>query len=140
MKVRPDIGAALAAGLADEQVLDVGQLDIIGPSVTADRDRVAAMKVLARDQDAAHDLLEARAFASVCASPGAAVDALLRCAEAEAETLIRAHLPVVTALIDQLVEHGTLSGEQVDEIISGAVAAEIVAAEHQRRRKRRRRP
>jgi hypothetical protein len=84
---------------------------------------------------AEHDMIEARALASVvCSSPGA-IGAMLAYAEAEAEALIRAHLPVVTALIDQLVEHGTLSGEQVDEIISGAIAAEIVAAEHQRRRK-----
>jgi len=58
---------------------------------------------------AEHDAMEARALASVvCAAP--AVDALLRYAEAEA--LIRSHLGVVTALINALVEHGTLTGEQ----------------------------
>ena len=82
---------------------------------------------------AEHDLAEARALASTFASP-AAIPAMLSYAKAEAEALIRAHLPVVNALIDALVEHGTLSGEQVDQIISGAIAAEIVAAEHRRRR------
>ena len=83
---------------------------------------------------AEHDMIEARALASVvCSSPGA-IGAMLAYAEAEAEALIRAHLPVVTALIDQLVEHGTLSGEQVDEIISGALARFALAKEQARRR------
>jgi hypothetical protein len=70
---------------------------------------------------AEHDLAEARALASVtCASPSA----LLRFAELEAETLIRAHLSVVTALIDDLIERGTLTGDEVDWIISAAVALE----------------
>jgi hypothetical protein len=82
---------------------------------------------------AEHDLAEARALASTFASP-AAIPAMLAYASAEAEALIRAHMPVVNALIDALVEHGILSGEQVDEIISGAIAAEMLTAEHARRR------
>jgi hypothetical protein len=70
---------------------------------------------------AEHDLAEAHALASVtCASPSA----LLRFAEVEAETLIRAHRSVVTALIDDLIERGTLTGDEVDWIISIAVALE----------------
>jgi hypothetical protein len=82
---------------------------------------------------AAHDLVEARALASVIASPGA-VEALLAYCEAEAEALIRAHLGVVKALVDALVELGTLIGEQVDEIIGCAIAAETLVAERARRR------
>jgi hypothetical protein len=76
-----------------------------------------------------HDAIEARALASVVCGTPAAVDAFLRYAEAEAEALIRAHLGVVTALVDALVEKGTLYSEQIDRIINDAVAAEIVASE-----------
>jgi hypothetical protein len=55
-------------------------------------------------QPAEHDMIEARALA---ATISAAPDALLRFCEAEAEMLIRAHLGVVTALIDALVEKGS---------------------------------
>jgi hypothetical protein len=44
-KQRPDIGAALAAGGADELRLDVRQPHMIGPAVGADRDVVAALVV-----------------------------------------------------------------------------------------------
>jgi hypothetical protein len=54
IKIRPDVGAALAARPADEARLDVGQPDIIGPSIPADHDRVAAAIVGAIDHEAAH--------------------------------------------------------------------------------------
>jgi hypothetical protein len=54
MEVRPDVGASLAACLASEQGFEIGEPDVIRPSVAADRDRVAAMEVGAIDQDAAH--------------------------------------------------------------------------------------
>jgi hypothetical protein len=83
---------------------------------------------------AEHDAIEARALASVvCAAP-AAVDAFVGYAEAEAEALIRAHLGVVTALVDALVERGTLNSEQIDRTISDAVAGEMLATEYARRR------
>jgi hypothetical protein len=81
---------------------------------------------------AEHDLAEARALASVIASPGA-VEPMLKYAEAEAEALIRTHLGVVQALIDALETAGTLSGEQVDDTIARAVAARQLAEEQQRR-------
>jgi hypothetical protein len=59
---------------------------------------------------AEHDLTEARALASVIASPQAA-PALLAYAECEAKAMINAHLGVVSALIDALVEKGTLTGQ-----------------------------
>lgn len=58
-------------------------------------------------------------------------DALIRFCEAEAEALIRAHMGVATALIGALVERGTI--DHVDQIISDAVAAEMLAAEHEHR-------
>jgi hypothetical protein len=83
---------------------------------------------------AEHDRIEARALAYVvCASP-AAVDALLAYCEAEAEALIRANIGIVSALTDALLEKGTLVGEEVDQIISATVAAEMLAAEQARRR------
>jgi hypothetical protein len=45
--------AAFAAGGADEIRLDVGQPDMIGPAVGADRDMVAALVVPAIDQNIA---------------------------------------------------------------------------------------
>jgi hypothetical protein len=87
---------------------------------------------------AEHDLTEARALASVIAAPQA-VPALLAYCEAEAESLIRAHLGVVSALVGALIEKGTLIGSEVDKIISDAVAAELLATEHARRREQQQR-
>jgi hypothetical protein len=42
VEVRPHLGAAVAAGRADETRLDVGEPDLVGPAVAADRDRMAA--------------------------------------------------------------------------------------------------
>ena len=53
IEIRPDIGAALAAGRADKARLDVGEPDIIGPAVTAHGDKVAAFEVGAIDQQPA---------------------------------------------------------------------------------------
>jgi hypothetical protein len=53
MKVRPDVSASRAAGLAYEPRLEIGKPDVIRPLIAADRDRVAAAKVLAIDQDTA---------------------------------------------------------------------------------------
>jgi hypothetical protein len=54
-------------------------------------------------------------------------------AAAEAEALLNAQLGVVKALVDAIVEKGTLSGAEVDAIIMQAMAAETLALEHQRR-------
>ena len=45
VEIRPHVCAALAAGLAHEPRLDIGQPGIIGPAVAADGDRVAAAVV-----------------------------------------------------------------------------------------------
>jgi hypothetical protein len=54
MKVRPDVGASLAAGLAHEAWLKIGKPDVIRPFIRVDRDRVAAMEIRAINQDTAH--------------------------------------------------------------------------------------
>ncbi len=47
MKVRPHIGASLAAGFANKPRLEIGEPDVIGQMVRNGRDRVAALKILA---------------------------------------------------------------------------------------------
>jgi hypothetical protein len=54
VKIWPDVGAALAARLADEAIFDVGQPDIVRPLIGADRDVVAALVIRAINQDAAN--------------------------------------------------------------------------------------
>jgi|SRR5580692_8706988 hypothetical protein len=54
MKVRPHVGALLAAGLAHEARLQIGEPLLVRSWVCADRDRVVAMKVRAIDQETAH--------------------------------------------------------------------------------------
>jgi hypothetical protein len=54
MEIGPNIRASLAASLAGEARLDVGQPNVIGPSVPADRRRMAAMIIGAIDQQAAN--------------------------------------------------------------------------------------
>ena len=53
MKVRPDVGTPLAAGLANEACLEIGNPDVIRPLIRADRDREAAVIVRAVDHHAA---------------------------------------------------------------------------------------
>jgi hypothetical protein len=88
--------------------------------------------------DAPHDLREAEALASTCASP-AAVDALVSYAEHEASAIIAANVDVLRALADALVERGELSGGQVDAIIASAVSRRQAAVERERRADWRRR-
>jgi hypothetical protein len=57
MKVRPDVGASLAAAYANKPRFQIGKPDVIGPLVCADRDRVAALVIRAIDKDAAHAAL-----------------------------------------------------------------------------------
>jgi hypothetical protein len=54
MEIRADISASLAATPADELLLDVGQPNVIRPSVAAHRGPMAAMVVSAIDQKTAN--------------------------------------------------------------------------------------
>jgi hypothetical protein len=53
MKVRPNIGAPLAAGRAYEPRLEIGKPDVIRPGICADRGGMAAPIIRAIDQNAA---------------------------------------------------------------------------------------
>jgi hypothetical protein len=80
-----------------------------------------------------HDQLEAAAFAGVAvASPGA-IPAFLEYAKGEAAALIGDNPDVAMAIADGLVEHGSLTGDQVDAIIASAIATKAAAVERQRR-------
>jgi hypothetical protein len=51
MEIWADIGASLAANLAGKARLDIGQPDVIRPSVAADRCPMAALVIRAIDQE-----------------------------------------------------------------------------------------
>jgi hypothetical protein len=57
MKVRPDISASLATSFAYEPRLDVGQPDVVGPRISADRNGMAAAIVGAVHEDPVHATL-----------------------------------------------------------------------------------
>src|ERR1700730_1992344 len=54
MEVRPDVTAEPPTSLAGEQRFDIGEPDTIGPSVGADRGRMAATIIAAIDKQTAH--------------------------------------------------------------------------------------
>jgi hypothetical protein len=71
-----------------------------------------------------HDQIEAAAFAAVAVASPRAVPAFLEYARGEAAALINDHPDVAMAIADGLIEHGVLTGEQVDEIIAAGMARE----------------
>jgi hypothetical protein len=77
---------------------------------------------------AKHDQIEAAAFARV-----ATVTALLAYAEAEATALLKSNIGIVNALVEALIEAGTLSGDEIDAIIRREVATKALANERARR-------
>lgn len=89
--------------------------------------------------NAPHDLDEAVAFARVAVVARPAVAALLEYCRAEATAIITDNLDVARALVEALEEVGVLSGEQVDQIISNAIAYRAIEAERVRREDWRRR-
>jgi hypothetical protein len=82
--------------------------------------------------DATLDYAEARALARTLCQP-AAVDALIAFAEEEARAVIASNRDVVDALVDALVECGTLDAEQIDTTIIAAIAARLARQELARR-------
>src|SRR5665811_108969 len=82
---------------------------------------------------AVHDFVEADAFARVAVAAQPAVVALVEYCKAEATALLTANIDVVNALVEALIEHGTLSGEQVDEIIAHGIELRTIRLERQRR-------
>jgi hypothetical protein len=81
-----------------------------------------------------HDFVEAAAFARIAVAAQPAVKALIEYCEAEATALLKANLDIVTALVEALIENGTLSGTMVDEIIAHELAMRSLRLEHARRR------
>jgi len=82
---------------------------------------------------AQHDFVEANAFAKVAVAAQPAVSALLAYCKAEARALIEANRDIAEALIEALIGQGTLTGEQVDTVISHEIAMRSLRLEHQRR-------
>jgi hypothetical protein len=82
---------------------------------------------------AAHDGVEARAFARVAVACSPAVEAMIEYAKAEASALLTSNRDILDALVEALIEAGELIGEQVDQIISGCVAKRSIEAERKRR-------
>jgi hypothetical protein len=80
-----------------------------------------------------HDQLEAAAFAGVAVASPRAVPAFLEYAKGEAAALIKDHPDVAMAIADGLIEHGILTGDQVDEIIVAALARKMMKTEVDRR-------
>jgi hypothetical protein len=80
-----------------------------------------------------HDQIEAAAFAAIAVSSPRAVPAFLEYAKGEAAALINDHPDVAMAIADGLVEHGILTGDQVDGIIVAALAHKTLKTEVQRR-------
>ena len=82
---------------------------------------------------AKHDQVEANAFAKVAVAASPAVAALIKYCEAEAAALIRANIDIVRALVEELIERGILTGDQIDVIIAREVAVKALANERARR-------
>jgi hypothetical protein len=80
-----------------------------------------------------HDDIEASAFARVACAAPPAVKALIEYCEAEATALLKSNLGIVRALVDALIERGTLTGAEVDAVIERAVAEKALADERARR-------
>jgi hypothetical protein len=82
---------------------------------------------------AATDMALADIYAgSVCVSAGA-VAAFLAYCTAEAREILRRHWYSVERVAEALLEHGTLNGQAIDELIFQAEASQELEAEHKRR-------
>jgi hypothetical protein len=97
-----------------------------------------AEQILHPDQDtlgAKHDHVEAAAFARVACAAGTspAVAALISYAEAEAHALLTQNIHLLNMMVEVLIEKGTMSGDEVDEVISAGVVARSLEKERQRR-------
>jgi hypothetical protein len=82
---------------------------------------------------AVHDFVEATAFAKVAVAASPSVEALINYCESEARALLTANRDIIEALVEALVEAGTLDGEQVDTVIARQIALRSIETERQRR-------
>jgi hypothetical protein len=69
---------------------------------------------------ARHDLDEAKSFASILCSSPESIDAFIEYGRAEARALLNKHRHILVALANELVARRTLTGVEIDEIISCA--------------------
>lgn len=95
-----------------------------------------AEQILHPDQPspgAKHDQIEANAFVKVAVAASPAVAALIAYCEAEATALLKSNIEIVRALVEALIEAGTLSGDEIDIIIARTISMQSVIEEKQRR-------
>jgi hypothetical protein len=121
-KMTPEIGSGRVESAEFYVRAQVAAIELVGGRV--------AERILHPDLPplpAEHDQAEVRAFAAVACAAQGATGALIAYAETEAEALLRALPVVVTALVDAIVEKGTLIGAEVDMIIMQAMVAEGLA-------------
>jgi hypothetical protein len=83
---------------------------------------------------ASDDRKQERQFASLIYSSEEAQDIFIQACAAEARAILRRHADVVDALAAALVEHRTLDGAQIDDVISRAVADRQITKERERRK------
>jgi len=83
---------------------------------------------------ATDDRKQERQLAALIYSSPEAQDMFIAACAAEARAILRRHQDVVDALAAALVEHRTLDGAQIDDVISRAVAARQLSQEYERRR------
>jgi hypothetical protein len=84
---------------------------------------------------ATDDRQQERQLAGLIFSSPEAQRVFIEACRAEARAILQRHQDVVDALATALVEHRTLDGTQIDEVISRTVVARQLAQEYERRRK-----
>jgi hypothetical protein len=127
-RLMPELGTGRVQAAEFFQRATVFCIELVGGSV--------AEQVLHPQDDplpTLHDQIEAAAFAAIAVASPRAVPAFLEYAKGEARALINDHPDVAMAIADGLIEHGVLTGNQVDEIIVVAIARKIKKNELERR-------
>jgi hypothetical protein len=81
----------------------------------------------------ATDMALARAYAATVVYTDGAIGAFLKYAGIEAKAILKKHRTALDAVANGLLEHKTLDGQAIDELISKAEAADEIEAEHKRR-------
>jgi hypothetical protein len=97
--------------------------------------RVAERVIIGTDiepLDCTLDYAEARALARTLCQPSA-VSSLLAHAESEASAIISANRDTVDALVERLIELGSMDGDEIDAAIIAAIAARSAQQEATRR-------
>jgi hypothetical protein len=79
------------------------------------------------------DMALARAYAATVVYTGGAIGAFLKFCSTEAKAILKKHRTALDAVANGLLEHKTLDGQQIDELIFQAEAADELEAERKRR-------